>query len=121
MLAICFLGGLGNLIEEPSMMDTGIHFFYKDDINIVLGLSKGQEMNLLSRSKFTRELEVMKTGFALMIFEENEVCSDFPQEVQPLLKEFADVIPEEIPPGLPPLTGIQHCIDFFPAVHPNKA
>src|SRR3954471_5537724 len=64
----------------------------------------------------------MKTGFALMIFEENEVCSDFPQEVHPLLKEFADVIPEEIPPGLSPIRDIQHCIDFFPGVSiPNKA
>src|SRR5438045_3022388 len=79
-------------------------------------------MSLLSRSKFTRDVEVINTGFTLMIFEENEVCSEFPQEVQPLLKEFADVIPEEIFPGLPPIRDIQHCIDFFPGASiPKKA
>ena len=42
--------------------------------------------------------------------------------LQPMLQEFQDVIPEEIPHGLPPMRGIQHCIDFVPgAVIPNKA
>src|SRR4051812_7079513 len=70
--------------------------FYKNDINIVLGPSKGRRMGLLSIFEFIREVEVMKTRFAFMIFEENEVYFDFRQEVHPLLKEFADVISEEI-------------------------
>ncbi|GKF14625.1 hypothetical protein Tco_0056087, partial [Tanacetum coccineum] len=32
----------------------------------------------------------------------------------PMLKEFADAIPDDIPPGLPALRDIQHCIDFIP-------
>nr|GEY60934.1 RNA-directed DNA polymerase [Tanacetum cinerariifolium] len=34
--------------------------------------------------------------------------------VKPLLMEFADVIPDDIPPGLPAIRDIQHCIDFIP-------
>ncbi|GJW92237.1 hypothetical protein Tco_0169790 [Tanacetum coccineum] len=38
--------------------------------------------------------------------EENEIISEAPLQVQPLLKEFADVIPDDIPPGLPAITDI---------------
>ncbi|XP_024011237.1 uncharacterized protein LOC112086510 [Eutrema salsugineum] len=43
-------------------------------------------------------------------------------EVEALLKRFEDVFPEEIPPGLPPLRGIEHKIDLVPGQPlPNKA
>ncbi|GJS23009.1 putative CCCH-type zinc finger family protein [Tanacetum coccineum] len=39
----------------------------------------------------------------------------------PLLNEFKDVFPEEIPAGLPVIREIQHCIDFLPGASiPNK-
>src|SRR3954471_24663671 len=31
-----------------------------------------------------------------------------------LLQEFEDVLPDELPPGLPPLCGIEHRIDLIP-------
>ena len=37
-----------------------------------------------------------------------------PQEVEPLLKKFADLVPDELPKELPPLRDIQHAIDLVP-------
>ncbi|GKA96871.1 hypothetical protein Tco_0818966 [Tanacetum coccineum] len=38
--------------------------------------------------------------------QENQTISVAPLQVQPLLKEFADVIPDDIPPGLPAIRDI---------------
>ncbi|KAI3453584.1 hypothetical protein Pfo_010247 [Paulownia fortunei] len=36
-------------------------------------------------------------------------------------QEFEDIFPEEVPPGLPPILGIEHQIDFIPgATIPNR-
>lgn len=37
-----------------------------------------------------------------------------PQEVEPLLKKFADLVPNELLKELPPLRDIQHAIDLVP-------
>ena len=44
-----------------------------------------------------------------------------PSGVESVLQEFEDVFPKEIPPGLPPLRGIEHHIDLVPGVVlPNR-
>ncbi|GJZ05108.1 hypothetical protein Tco_0538383 [Tanacetum coccineum] len=48
------------------------------------------------------------------LIEENKIISEAPTQVQPFLREFADVKPDDIPPGLPAMRNIQHCIDFIP-------
>ncbi|XP_028062877.1 uncharacterized protein LOC114266193 [Camellia sinensis] len=42
-------------------------------------------------------------------------------EVATLLEEYSDASPQELPPDLPPIQDIQHCIDLVPgSVLPNK-
>ena len=63
--------------------------------------------------------EVCNLGFVLLI--EQNCGTNLPPEIVQLLSKFPDVVPKEIPSGLPPMRDIQHAIDFVPAaVIPNK-
>lgn len=105
--------------------------FEKDGVKIVLGPMKSGSSpkpmkvdgnNLLTKSEFLIAFEEIKEAYALVIMEENEMKGGIPPTLRPLLQEFQDVIPKEIPAGLPPMRDIQHCIDFIPgAAIPNKA
>ena len=47
---------------------------------------------------------------------------NLPLVLSSLLQEFQDVFPDELPPGLPPLRGIEHRIDLIPgAPLPKKS
>jgi hypothetical protein len=46
----------------------------------------------------------------------------FPEEVQELLDNFADIVVDELPNSFPPIRSINHLIDLIPeASLPNKA
>src|SRR4051812_6240814 len=48
--------------------------------------------------------------------------TNIPLSLMSLLQEFGDVFPDELPPGLPPLRGIEHRIDLIPGTPlPNRA
>ena len=55
----------------------------------------------------------MDLGYALLVFEKNAEMNKLSQKMQPLLDEFADVVPKEIPLVLPPIRDI--------VMLPNKA
>jgi hypothetical protein len=47
--------------------------------------------------------------------------NDFPIEVQELLDEFVDIVVDELPHSLPPISSISHHIDLIlGASLPNK-
>nr|GEY66165.1 putative reverse transcriptase domain-containing protein [Tanacetum cinerariifolium] len=75
---------------------------------------------LLTLSQFEEELEVGDDVFVL-IGKEVAEDSEIPKTVIPLLKEFSDIFPDELPDGLPPLRDIQHHIDLEPSSQlPNR-
>ena len=58
---------------------------------------------------------------ALVAIEETESDKEIPKEAEPIMAEFVDVVPEEIPYGFTPMRDIQHQIDLVPGfVLPNK-
>ncbi|GJU08564.1 reverse transcriptase domain-containing protein [Tanacetum coccineum] len=101
--------------------------FKKDGVNITLVPFDSRQTQAEGSNLFMKKTGfegLMKTSpyvFTLVVVEENEIISEAPLQVQPLLREFADVIPGDIPPGLPAMRDIQHCIDFIPgSAIPNK-
>jgi hypothetical protein len=57
---------------------------------------------------------------ALFSFEDTP--PSLPPAVANILQEFVDVFPQYVPPGLPPIRGIEHQIDLIPGASlPNHA
>jgi hypothetical protein len=57
-----------------------------------------------------------------VLFLLEDITTSLPRAITNLLQEFKDVFPAEIPPGLPPLRGIEHQIDLIPGASlPNRA
>ncbi|GJW59663.1 putative CCCH-type zinc finger family protein [Tanacetum coccineum] len=101
--------------------------FKKDGVNITLVPFDSRQTQAEGSNLFMKKTDfegLMKTSpyvFTLVGVEENEIISEAPLQVQPLLREFAYVIPNDIPHGLPAMRDIQHCIDFILcSVIPNR-
>jgi hypothetical protein len=57
-----------------------------------------------------------------VLFSLEDITTHLPRAITNLLQEFKDVFSTEIPPGLPPLRGIEHQIDLIPGTSlPNQA
>ena len=70
------------------------------------------------------EISDHDTCYALIckraLYSLQDIASSLPPAVTNLLQEYEDVFPPEIPPGLPPMRGIEHQIDLIPrATLPN--
>jgi hypothetical protein len=56
------------------------------------------------------------------LFSLDDITTPLPHAITNLLQEFKDIFLAEIPPGLPPLRGIEHQNDLIPGVTlPNRA
>lgn len=84
--------------------------------------------NLLIKSSLITKAITGQEPVLLMIFKEalsigsSALEKQLLPEVMDLLARFGETFPDEIPPGLPPIKGIEHQIDFVPgAPLPNRA
>jgi hypothetical protein len=49
-----------------------------------------------------------------VLFSFEELPPSLPPAIANILQEYVDVFPQDIPPGLPPIRGIEHQIDLIP-------
>lgn len=112
-------------VEHDGFKNT--YSFLYDKVNIVLLPSKPREKptvnegsNLLSFAELEVEMEDAHTVY-LLLNKEVEAKVEVPAAAIPLLEEFAQLFPADLPEGLPPLRDIQHHIDLEPgAMLPNR-
>ncbi|KAH9652366.1 Endonuclease [Citrus sinensis] len=75
---------------------------------------------LLGKKQFIDVVAETKRVYILLEKESNG-GSKIPEAVTPILAEFQDLFPNELPQGLPPLRDIQHQIDLVPgSTLPNR-
>nr|GMD14355.1 retrotransposable element [Ipomoea batatas] len=66
------------------------------------------------RKNFVEEAKDTHTILVLIAKDSGSITDGIPGELRSLLKEFADIMPNELPYGIPPLRGIQHQNDLIP-------
>lgn len=84
--------------------------------------TKPKKTLMLSKPQLEKAVTKGKDMYYLNLVEKGEEKRlNLPEHEKPLVSEFADVFPDDLPSGLPPIRGIEHQIDLIPgAMLPNK-
>ncbi|XP_074299731.1 uncharacterized protein LOC141630886 [Silene latifolia] len=88
-----------------------------------MSVKQGKKPNLTIFASEREVEEALVDGeqIYLMVANETHGGGVIDGKVGDLLKEFKDIFPDDLPPGLPPIRGIEHQIDLIPgAPLPNK-
>ena len=74
-----------------------------------------------NEDEFDKEYKELKQVYAVVVTDgEPKKVAEIPEAIQPLIKDFEELFPEELLVGLPAMRDIQHCIDLaFRASLPN--
>ncbi|GJV67649.1 RNA-directed DNA polymerase [Tanacetum coccineum] len=73
---------------------------------------KASTILLFSREAFLVEVRHAQAVFAVVVKGDNKIMKNVSPKLHDLLSEFKNLMPEELPDGLPPLRDIQNQIDF---------
>jgi hypothetical protein len=83
----------------------------KDEASVSILLMSGKE--LLNEVKKEQEMQFVVVRKPRVILTSTSM-EYFPEEVQELLENFADIVVDELPNSLPPIRSINHHIDLIP-------
>ena len=77
-------------------------------------------VHLIRRRECEREVQG-EGEIYLLVTKEVQEPLPIPPDMQYLLDQYKDVFPNDLPPGLPPVRGLEHQIDLIPGASlPNK-
>ncbi|XP_074315595.1 uncharacterized protein LOC141651798 [Silene latifolia] len=129
-------------VDKQCMVPFSIGNVYKDEIlcdvvpmdayHLLLGTPWEFDENFIHQGrsntysfKQAEMVKEMQQEQRVLILLSKEILEDvehqLPAEVRPLLEQYQDVFPAELPSGLPPLRGIEHQIHLVPeSVLPNR-
>jgi hypothetical protein len=90
----------------------------KEESSTSILLMSGKE--ILKEVKKEQEMQFVVVRKPRVILTSTSM-DDFPEEVQELLDNFADIVVDELPNSFPPIRSISHHIDLIPgAIFSNK-
>jgi hypothetical protein len=74
---------------------------------------------MMARKGDLKEFSEPNAMFFVLLYKDtllstNNLPSTLPSVVFYVLQDLEDVFPDEVPPGLPPMRGIEHQIDLVP-------
>lgn len=73
---------------------------------------KGCSIALVNRGDFIGKIK--ETGLLYVLLQKEEKMKlDIPSDIREILDEYRDVMPDELPNGLPPIRNIQRHIDLM--------
>jgi hypothetical protein len=88
--------------------------------------AREETFNYIAKNSEIKRALISHQPFMVLMYKEALLCTNdlvgaLPSNIVSLLQEFEDVLPEEVPHGLPPIQGIEHQIDFIPCASiPNQ-
>jgi hypothetical protein len=88
--------------------------------------AREETFNCIAKKSEIKRALISHQPLIVLMYKEALLCTNdpvgaLPSDIVSLLQEFEDVLPEEVPHGLPPIRGIEHQIDFIPSASiPNR-